>query len=138
MKCNFPKQVVSPSPSILQVHRHCHVHMSGGKLRFGLTNIPSLNKKLDDWMEVCQKQCINVPSLCGTQHDPDSVWIDNFESNGFQIVKWLHPCSPAPIDCLDTNHGGDAILSVTGVTEVNIASVTQTFDFAGFIWNDML
>lgn len=105
------------------------VHMSGGKLRFGLTNILSLNKKLDNRIEVCQEQSINVPSLCGTWHDPDSVWIDHFKSDRYQILEWSHPCSPTPINCLATNHGEVSIILITGVTEVNITSMTQTSDF---------
>ena len=115
-------------PSVIRVHVNRHLASTGATLTFGCFNIQSLTNKLDDLLEVCRTQKVDVVFLAETWHDSDSVVIRRLRVDGYQVVDRTRPWTNA--DTMATNHGGVAAVAVPGIrlTALDLGVKPTTFE----------
>jgi len=64
---------------------------------------------------------IDVMCLAETWHDTDSVAFRRLRFVGYQVVDRPRPRPPSELPTMSTNHGGVAVVSVSGVRMLSIA-----------------
>ena len=78
-------------------------------MSFGLLNVRSLHRKVDDVLELMSSRRLDVFLLTETWHDETSVSITRLRSLGFLVVEQARPRLRS--NSLSTNHGGVTIVS---------------------------
>ena len=99
-------------------------------LSFGLLNVRSLHRKVDDVIDLQRRSSLDVMALVETWHDSDSVCMSRLRSDGFIVVD--EPRPRLRRDTMLTNHGGVAIVTVQTVrqTPVIFPFVPKSFEVA--------
>ena len=102
------------------------------QLVFASLNIRSLTRGIDDLLEVRRDRSIDVMCLVETWHDSDSVCIRRLRSDGFQVVERARPRPPdeSMYSSSSTNHGGVAVVAVSGVrvSLLNVSGDSSSFE----------
>ena len=94
-------------------------------LQFGLLNIRSVGKKIDDLLDVHRDHGIGVQCLTETWHDDDCAAFSRLRLAGYSIVDRPRPrTSIANLDL--TNHGGVAVIARPGVHLAPLTTVIDT------------
>ena len=94
-------------------------------LLFGLLNIRSVGKKIDDLLDVHRDHGIGVQCLTETWHDDDCAAFSRLRLAGYSIVDRPRPrTSTANLDL--TNHGGVAVIARPGVHLAPLTTVIDT------------
>ena len=98
-------------------------------IKFGLLNVRSLNKKVDDILELQRDHTIGIMCLTETWHDPNSVCVGRLRGAGFTVIEKARPRTRK--DSIKTNHGGVMIASAPGLrlSEVNLGATPSSFEF---------
>ena len=90
-----------------------HAGRDGPAIVFGLLNVRSIERKLDDLLEVRRDNGIDVFFLVETWHSAESVALSRLRAGGYAVVDCPRPHHDE--DTLRTNHGGIAAFSVAGI-----------------------
>ena len=106
-----------------------HTHSRHRCLSFGLLNVRSLHRKVDDVMEIQRTLALDILLLTETWHDSDSVCLGRLRKEGFAVADQPRPRSRE--DSVATNHGGVALIARSSVRVMPISEhiVSKTFEF---------
>ena len=107
--------------------RHAHHRHHG--LSFGLLNVRSLHRKVDDILEIQRDHNLDIFLITETWHDSDSVCLSRLRIEGFTVAHQPRPRSRE--DSLAINHGGVALLAGPCVRLTPLCQhlSLQTFEF---------
>ena len=105
-----------------------HSRRPGRSLSFGLLNIRSLHRKVDDVLDLLEDRSLDVMLLTETWHDSDSVCINQLRSRGLIVTEQPRPRPNT--DSISINHGGVLIMSTARVrqTRLHFGSNHKTFE----------
>ena len=103
-----PPSVLRPLPRADR-----HLTLNDDRLSFGLLNVRSLNRKVDDLLDLRRELSLDLLLIVETWHDADSVSLRRLRSAGFAVVDRPRPRLIS--DTLTTNHGGVAVVSAPGI-----------------------
>ena len=105
-----------------------HSRRPGRSISFGLLNVRSLHRKVDDVLSLFHDRSLDVLLLTETWHDSDSVCTNRLRSSGFIVTD--RPRPRFNCDTLSTNHGGVLIMSTARVHQarLHLHSNHETFE----------
>ena len=119
-----------PGPRVLTpLQRAPRHHTSDDKsLSFGLLNVRSLHRKVDDVLNLQRLFSLDIFLLVETWHDPDSVSVRRLRQEGLTVSEQARP--RVCFDTMSTNHGGVAIVSSPRLhqSRVSLEFCPQTFE----------
>ena len=91
------------------VSRRHQAQKTGSPVLIWFQNVRSLNKKVENVVELIQDYKMDMMFMAETWHDPEAISISKLRSRGLVVFEKARPRLPESVNTLLTNHGGVAV-----------------------------